>query len=742
MHYRKISNFFLNLSTLFNLIIHVSSLLDKANDVRGLDVGQLAEASYFDQEELIRPVDRHLVQQEHLNTWRHLRTIEVVVRKNKSFQTYKRTLEIVVKDMFDNPNIHAREIDRIPQRAEAWARYKPNKPLAMVVYYLIEVLKHQSSQLQVDKEELHRLTDRLIEETNFPPNSLESCIVTPFLDAVMSELSLHMLLDQFGKATIADQVHSSNYLSVEGTLVWKKMILQTDHLEYIKHYQSYMKLIEIFDILAAAVIQDKNLICNHLTPSLSRSLPKIRTLLENHSANPKQLHRYLINRTPYDHNRPLTIPIFRHPAELDSGGSPQLEENIHKLWILSDNKDSKISSRLLWLSDKIADDSHKPPRYICRIAGFKSLKQTAKDGSLRHRQMLNHISRTINLVLDLEDDDFEARTVLFEILQSALRTLPMQSDPRESEKRMENCVMFYLLIRRIARVLEVVIKKELSPTIPDGKNIKAKIMMYYWSMLSFIPSTLKLRHKETFEWFSFGLGRVYLDHLQSSVTLNKLYEQMSLVQKNGPIDQSPISIQVDKLDPDQDELNEIPVKFKKQSPKRYKNKSQKRKKSYAYSDGDEDYNPKLFATSFDTQATVQGKRFDEDIKDRLNFKIPKRKSSRHPSVLFEKNVSDEQVKAPYDKKSYVIDGETGSTRDFLMAFKKRHRTKTCKGISLEHQQINVPNMARKQNSETHQPESVQEEKGRKDSIQMTGSEPNSSGKMLLKSNKQRLKKNN
>ncbi|KAH9817582.1 hypothetical protein DFH28DRAFT_1106392 [Melampsora americana] len=742
-------------NTLASLMIRVSAMLHESIDQGFLDPKQVVEASDFEADigGLIAPVDEHLLQQDHLNTWRDLRTIEVAVKKNKCSWVFGKKLENVVNGIFENLNLLPKELDQIHKNAASWVKHKQKKPLLITVYYLTEVLKHHSS--QKTNKEIQNLTERLIEILNDFPNSNEPRmvreIVTPFLDSVMKELGLELLLETFGKSMISN--HSPSLYPGE-TLDWKKIIVQEDQLEYAKHYHAYMNLIEVFDILAATGVQDRELICDNLTPSLSSSLPKVRQLLEDKATNPQHIHRYLINKTPYDHNRPLYFPIFGYPAEIEGKSSGPLEIDIHQIWSQSGEEDLEISSRLSNLSNKIAHQPEKLPRKVSNMTGYKILMETAQSGDLRDVQMLNHISRTIKLVVELEEQDSEAQRVLWSILQSALRTLPLRSDQRQSEKRIENSD--FKSIRRDYQ-------EKFGLNLPNVEDMKAKFMMYYWTLVSFVTSGNNLRHDSTVEWMEFGLGRVYLNHLESSVILNKLYEKMSLISEKGKTMNLSNSIRLDKPNPTEDEIHPrsvdsqnkslkiylkypqgnqknhlseeelISVKSRNEPVENLRKNPQRSTRPHVYLGDDEDDWMNNFAEVAYNQAVVQENKPSANIKDKLNFKIPKRKSSRYSSLPSKEILSDEVMKISSDKR---MNDEIQQARDLLGPFHKRPRTTTYKivlpdipvgFVSKENKKTNTPKFDQIQTSKDHQHESVEEEEGRQqDLFQITGSEPESS----------------
>ncbi|EGF99334.1 uncharacterized protein MELLADRAFT_112781 [Melampsora larici-populina 98AG31] len=752
--------FLLNFGTIFGLIIHVRSLFHESIHTRLLESEQVVQASNLDRAGIIAPVDRHLLQQEHLDTWRDLRTIEEVVKKNKYTVVFGKTLGNVAKGILSNLNLLPEEIDTIRRSAAIWAKDKKKKTLAIAVYYLAEVLKHHLP--GTTDEETQSLAQRLIATYKFPPNSNDRDndrrvareVVTPFLDSVMSELSLHLLLEKFSK-TKGETIGLSS--SSGGKLDWKQMITKEDQLQYSKYYQAYMRLIEIFDKLAAAGAQDRNLIFKNFTPSLERSQRGTIYLLHKKATNPIQMHRYLINRPPYPTNKPLTLPLFGYPDKINGKSSAQLEINIHKTWSQSGEQDLEISSRLLELSNKIANTCEKLPSKVYTMEGYVALLETAQAGSVRDREMLNHISRTIKLVVDLEEDESEEQQVLWFILQSALRSLPMRSEHRQSEKRIENSVMFYLFIRRISTVLDTVTKTDSSSNITKDKGMKAKFMMYYWSLVSFVTSGI--RKTNAVEWMELGLGRVYLNHLKSSVTLNKLHGQMTLVAEKGKTPHLSNSIWLDESDMISDEPEAAlfnskmkPAKKYVRNPdrgtKRYNSSKQpklfKSKKktlegprrnpprhtrTYVFPEDEEHYET-IPSTQF--KETIQEKESNKNIQEMLNFRIPKRKATRYSNTPGEDEASGKQSENTSDQ---GMGHAMQEARDLLVPFKKRPRTTTYKivlpdipvgFVSRENRHDNAPKFDQIQTSKDHQNEAVQKGQGSQDFIQTTGSEPESS----------------
>ncbi|KAH9816413.1 hypothetical protein DFH28DRAFT_203513 [Melampsora americana] len=476
--------------------------------------------------EYSRPVHKSLLNQDHLNTWRDLRTIEELARHRKEPHIFRKKVEDFVEQLSRNPTCLIDGNQLKLQDIEQKPRYTANESLYILLYQLKQVLKAHSPQMT--HQEIDHISERFFK--NFKRSftisrkSMKGTIVHTFMDATMSHLALYLWMQNFRQK--AADLKTGMYPLVDKMNQWKGKVGNEEQVEWFKMYQDYMKLVEVFDILAAAGLQDKNVILK-MAPSHIES-HQTNAVLHKHSSKAQDLQYYLTNKKPHSDPRPINLPIFGFPFEIDGWNPSEIEDQVHKIWSRFEKRDLEIALQLIKPVLNLPETEIKFPQEVQKMKGYKSLMTMTTNSS--YKTMWRSISRSINLVFKLEGRKSEAQSVLWYILQSQFKYLVQPNlDPKKAEVQIENSVMFYLFIRRMGEVLEVVFKI-FHTALPEKQVSKAQCMMYYWSLVLYKLPTTTYRRDQKAKWMELGLGRVYLDHLLSSRKLDKLYHKMSTTQ--------------------------------------------------------------------------------------------------------------------------------------------------------------------------------------------------------------------
>ncbi|EGG04124.1 uncharacterized protein MELLADRAFT_65157 [Melampsora larici-populina 98AG31] len=476
--------------------------------------------------EFSTPLDKALLKQEHLNTWRDLRTIEEVVRHRKDPWIFRKKVAEFVQQLSKDPTYLPDGTQIKSQDIVLKPRYKSLESISLLMSQLKQVLKAHSPQIY--HQEIDHIYDTLLKnfKESFVVNrqSMKGTLIYTFMDVTMSQSGLYLWMQNFRDKAV--DLNTGMHPLVGKMNEWKGQVGNTEHVEWSKMYQKYMKLVEVFDILAAAGLQDKDVILK-MVPS-DMKLHETNGILFEHSSKPSNLKYYLINNKPHSYPRPLHLPIFGFPFEIDGWNPAEIEDQVHKIWSKLEKSDLEIALELRKPVLDFSQSKIKFPKEVITMKEYQVLMAMTTDSG--YKTMWRSISRSINLVSKLEENNPEAQVLLWHILQLEFKYLsPRNVDPKKAEIQIENSVMFYLFVRRMGEVLEEVFRI-FTPT-PPGKRVhKAQCMMYYWSLLLYKPPTVSYKRYNKAKWMQLGLGRVYLDHLLSSQKLNKLYKTMSTTQ--------------------------------------------------------------------------------------------------------------------------------------------------------------------------------------------------------------------
>ncbi|KAH9817713.1 hypothetical protein DFH28DRAFT_161011 [Melampsora americana] len=510
------------IGVLLQLSLSVRSVSNGVMDISMLESTQELQGPTT---EFRRPIDKALLNQQHLNTWRDLRTIEEVAKHCKVPCTFRRRVEELVGQLLKKQNYLTDGNQAMSQGIPKKQRYNPIESLYMLLYQVKQVLKAHSP--QIDHQEIENISEGIIKifkkSFNVRKKHSTRTLFNSFLDAIMSSFSRYLLMQTFRQNAL--HVRTDIHTIIKNTNEFQGIGDNESQLEHVQMYQEYMRLIEVFDILAAGGLQDKNVILK-MTPS-HIGLPQTIRILSEYSSKPTDLHYYITNDTPYNYPRPLKLPIFGYPFEMNGWDPSQIEDQVHKLWSNFEPRDLEIALQLIRPVEETSKSETKFPEEVTQMEGYKLLLRMTSDP--QYKQMWISISRSINLVSKLEAGTSEAQSILWHILQSEFKYLPQHNlDPKKAELQIENSVMFYLFLRRMGEVLQAVFSSLETP--PAERVSKAQCMMYYWSLVLYKPPTTTYRRDRKAKWMELGLGRLYLDHLLSSRKLNQLYQRMRTTQ--------------------------------------------------------------------------------------------------------------------------------------------------------------------------------------------------------------------
>ncbi|EGG00419.1 uncharacterized protein MELLADRAFT_111846 [Melampsora larici-populina 98AG31] len=484
--------------------------------------------SGFHDKEYSTPVDKALLNQDHLNAWRDLRTIEEVAMNRKDSFVFKKKVADFVEDLAKkNPSLN----DQDWLSSEAiwlWTLNRQNKSLCTLLYYMKQTLKLHLP--QHTHQEIDEMAEEIVKNFKFSSQIKDHPVrerIGPFLDSVMTQSGFYLLMQNLKMEKDLNLQMGTHSLWVKVD-PWKGIIGTEDQIDYGKSYRQYMSLIEVFDILAAAGLQDKGAILK-LTPR-SVDLRLARKILAEHAPKARDLHYYLVNDVPYNPPKKLNLPIFGYPFELNGQDSNQVEDQVHKLWSKFEKEDLKIVLKLENPVKTMQKGDVMFPRNFKRMTQFKSLWKM-KDKS-KYRYLWGTITRSIGIVLKLDKINSGAHVVFWNIMYSAFKYLPKEEiDPKKVEVQIENSVMFYLLIRRMGIVLAEVFKLHSTTSAPEQEVNKEQCIMYYWSLFNYAPPNGTYKHKDKVKWMKFGIGRVYINHLLASMKLNELFQKTSTTQE-------------------------------------------------------------------------------------------------------------------------------------------------------------------------------------------------------------------
>lgn len=499
-----------------------------------LNPGRLTATSGT-QKATISAVDQNLLQPDHLNTWRDLRSIDEVVRHNRVTNVYlPRVQEWGPKLLKNNPD--QTKITQI--EASEWAKSKPHRALAIVMYYLIEIMKSHSPKSQ--HKDIERLARGIEDSSQFQyyyNSVIGREMVNTFMHDHIRKFSWYLLVEQYSKGFKADHKGVSKSLIKKAISDWKGKITEAVQAEYTRHYRRYMSVIESLDVLAAIGVQDRNVI--RTVDSSRISLRDARAFFSKHSSDPHTVHKNLVSIARSDKFRALQFPLFGYPLDIDGKKSAEIEATVLDLWKSHSQNDVNFASELIEISRSLPGGPFLSGEEVCpkrvrETRGYRILIARSKKNNSPYSQMWSHVGRTINLAAKIDKHDSEEQSILWQIIRATFLSLSKDPEIDKCERHIENSVMFYLFIRRVGGVLEEAVQRHF-PTAPPGTRVRrSQFMFYYWSLMSHKNRGENHKLEKTVKWMEFDVGRAYLNHLIASKELNEFYNQIKLHREDRP----------------------------------------------------------------------------------------------------------------------------------------------------------------------------------------------------------------
>ncbi|EGG02635.1 uncharacterized protein MELLADRAFT_66203 [Melampsora larici-populina 98AG31] len=335
-------------STGFLCVLNITLLAGLlSNGARDVESSRRLIAPSETQKATISAVDQNLLQQDHLNTWRDLRTIDEVVRHNRVASVYSQRMQEWGPKLLKLNSPSQTLITQMD--ASAWAETKPHRALAMVMYYFIETMKSHSP--QNDHKEIESLAVGIEDSSKFKYyyNSVVARqMVNKFMYEYMLKFSWYLLIKQYSKGFKADHKGALQSSIEQAIRVWKEKNPQPLQVEYTRHYRQYMRLIEILDPLAAAGIQNSDVI--RKVDIRSISLRNARTFLSKYSTDPNKVHKNLVSISPSDTFRAIKFPLFGYPLDINGKESAAIEATVLDMWKSRGQNDVNFASELIEIS--------------------------------------------------------------------------------------------------------------------------------------------------------------------------------------------------------------------------------------------------------------------------------------------------------------------------------------------------------------------------------------------------------
>ncbi|EGG04852.1 uncharacterized protein MELLADRAFT_64604 [Melampsora larici-populina 98AG31] len=493
----------------------------------------------------ISPMEKILLQDENLETWRDIRTIEEVVKQNRDGAIFGKRVNYyigpILKDCPFGTTANSKIDSKIESSISKVDLDISFSPLERLVHQLIQILKGHS-----EKKE-HPKLDCLEAEVSSTLNHLSKNknqyavrkIVAPFVDHAMSKIGWNTLLENFQKSMTL--LYGSNH-SLETFLI-SSQLKKDDQLQYGVYYRNYMHMFEIFEILVADGLKHQNMICN--VDKIRSQNMKEKKILNDHIGGVIDIHRYLINRTPWSGYSWSPVPFFEDPLKTCGHKSTQFSGEVHKIWFIFGGNDHRISNQLGVISEEDLAEDHKVSKKLEGVEDLWSFQKAKQENVMTYNLVVKHMSRAIDLVSKLDEDDPEILSVLREMFTTSMEFIVKRGDHNERKRVINNSVMFYLFIRRTGNVLSHVLES-LFPNTPLEKRVTtAQSMRYYWALTKFRSNHHSKNKEIRWRWLHFGLGQVYEEHLLASDKLNNFYNQMVwALLSEGVQDRNPVTCKI------------------------------------------------------------------------------------------------------------------------------------------------------------------------------------------------------
>ncbi|EGG07198.1 uncharacterized protein MELLADRAFT_106101 [Melampsora larici-populina 98AG31] len=490
----------------------------------------------------IGPIEKIMLQDENLETWRDIRTIEEVVKQNRDSTMFGKRLNYYIGPILKDCPSWMTENSQI-ESSITEVNVNIKSPLERLVHQLILILMKGHSktkeQLKLDLLEAE-LSNKLNQLSKNKDPRIIRKIVAPFVDYAISKIGWHILLENFQKSMTLE--YGSNH-SLEKHLI-SYQFKMNDQLQYGAYYRDYMHMFEIFEILVDDGLKHQNLICN-LAKIQSQKMKETK-ILNDHTGSAIDIHRHLINRTPWNGHPWSPVPFFEDPLKTYGHKSTEFSEKVHKLWFILGENDRKISNQLGMITEEVLAEDYKVSQKLEGVENLGSFQEAKQDNILTYNLAVKHMSRAIDLVSNLDEDDPEVLSILCEIFTTSIKFIVKKGDYKEQKGVINNSVMFYLFIRRTGNVLSHVLKS-LFPNKPlEEKLTTAQSMRYHWSLAKFKSNHYGKDQAMRWRWLNFELGQVYQEHLLASDKLNDFYNQMGLAlhSKKGVQERNPVTSKI------------------------------------------------------------------------------------------------------------------------------------------------------------------------------------------------------
>ncbi|EGG03376.1 uncharacterized protein MELLADRAFT_109343 [Melampsora larici-populina 98AG31] len=477
-----------------------------------LQSGELSEHTIDAAPDSIGPVDRILIQDDHLNVWRALRTAEVVANQHKSYSNLGNVVlsytKQILKPFIEKPKSKFQKKEKV-----TWVR-KSTSPLHHILSSLVKIIKaHSSPDSHSEIDYVEKDIQNSFQFTLNPTSPhLTRDNFNHFMEFSLSKISFYLLL----RGIMKEKHQISEINSSTSTLKFLKNLSQfgIDDLQYGSWYRKYMQTFETFEKLLSLGLQNSHVMLA-LTPSKC-SARSARKILVTSAEDNWTARRYITNKDPFVDPKLEPISLLEDPLK-KSQTLGDLGHKARELWFLFDKPDLEISQELIAMKEKHQTNSIELPEQIRFMVGYMELMKTIGADNDQCKSIDNQISKCLGLVLKVDADDSEAQLILWKILDYVLNATSKPSQLHKFEKRIENSVMFYLLIRRIGKVMESILSMKVSET----PVTKAQCMQYYWSLLTYRTPQYSPRPEDITK--DLKLGDLYKEHLISSDHLNQFY---------------------------------------------------------------------------------------------------------------------------------------------------------------------------------------------------------------------------
>ncbi|KAH9817143.1 hypothetical protein DFH28DRAFT_170002 [Melampsora americana] len=474
----------------------------------------------------INPIEEILLQEENLQTWRDIRTIEEVVKQNTEGSIFQRRVKYYTDAILNDCPFQ--NTPNSPTKSTA-TQVDLDKmvPKEALVYHLLQIIKGHSNPTEHTK--LDVLGGKILTTFNFVPemnrkkdkNEARRQLL-PFLNFALSKIGWHLLLENFQKSRPLE--HGLNYLPQTYDILKGFKKTGRDQLKYGAYYRDYMHIFTVFDILVFDGLQNRNMLFN-LYEIKSKPM-KERKLVDDHIGSPNDIHRYLINRTPWDGKVWTPVHFYEDPLKTLDPNSSQFSKEIYECWLMFGENDHKILTQLGSILEEDTFGDFKVPFIIKEMENLDFFEAVKDRNKLTYPLVLNYMFQAIDLISTLDEDEPEILSILCEIFTNSLKLIEKKSNFNECKGIVSNSVMFFLFIRRTGNVLKHVLERNFPNTPLRRKLTTVESMGYYWDLTKFKSTHCSKDQTTRWKWLDFELGKVYSDHLLAAEKLETLYHEL------------------------------------------------------------------------------------------------------------------------------------------------------------------------------------------------------------------------